>query len=219
MATKFKHKSRKCSGANRLFSRNLGVPVTRAVGSKPAEPPKPAERLPDAIFGTTDAGSWSGNRTVAAAATNTKSNSMLFREAKTADIKQIQVVRNAVKENRLSDPSRVTDSDCEEFIRIRGKGWVCEVQGRIVGFAIADLRENNIWALFVHPEFEGMGIGKQLHDTMLDWYFSQTKTAVWLGTMPNTRAETFYRKRGWTEVGSHGNGEIKFLMTYERWVK
>ena len=94
-----------------------------------------------------------------------------------------------------------------------------KIDKHIVGFAIADLKENNIWALFLDPEFEGKGIGQLLHNTMLDWYFSQTKTTVWLGTGFNTRAEKFYRKAGWTEVGTHGPKEIKFEMTYDDWVK
>ena len=49
---------------------------------------------------------------------------------------------------------------------------------------------------------------------MLDWYFNQTKNNVWLGTSPNTGAETFYRKSGWTQIGIHGKGEIKFEMTF-----
>ena len=142
---------------------------------------------------------------------------MIFREATTNDIPQIQIVRNSVKENMLSDPALVSDKDCEEFLTERGKGWVCELAKRIVGFAIADIKENNIWALFLHPEFEKKGIGKKLYDTMLGWYFSQTKTTVWLGTAPNTRAEQFYRKCGWKEIGTHGKGEIKFEMSYKDW--
>ncbi|MBN4057882.1 GNAT family N-acetyltransferase [Olleya sp. AH-315-K02] len=144
---------------------------------------------------------------------------MIFREAKAADIKQIQIVRNSVTENTLSSPDLVTDKDCLEFINRRGKGWVCEIGNQIVGFSIADLKDKNIWALFLIPEFEKKGIGKKLHKIMLDWYFEQTKSNVWLGTSPKTRAETFYRKAGWTEIGIHGNGEIKFEMTYENWKK
>lgn len=142
---------------------------------------------------------------------------MSIREAKINDIQQIQIVRNSVKENRLSNPNLVTDEDCEEFITVRGKGWVCELNNKIVGFAIADLKDHNIWALFLKPEYEKQGIGKQLHDTMLDWYFKQTMNTVWLGTAPGTRAETFYRKAGWAETGTHGKGEIKFEMTYINW--
>lgn len=142
---------------------------------------------------------------------------MKIREANIHDIKKIQIVRNSVKENTLSDPNLVTDKDCEEYITERGKGWVCEIDNRIVGFAIADLKENNIWALFLHPDFEGKGIGQLLHRTMLDWYFKQTKEKVWLGTAFNTRAEQFYRKAGWEEAGTHSSKEIKFEMTYEEW--
>ena len=142
---------------------------------------------------------------------------MIFREAHADDIPQIQIVRNSVKENMLSDPALVTDGDCEEFITRRGKGWVCVIDQTITGFAIVDLKENNIWALFVHPDFEKQGIGRHLHDTMLDWYFNRKTETVWLGTSPHTRAETFYRKAGWTETGIHGKGEIKFEMTFECW--
>jgi GNAT superfamily N-acetyltransferase len=142
---------------------------------------------------------------------------MEIREARIEDIPQIQVVRNAVKENTLSDPNLVTDQDCEEFLFERGKGWVCEIDKQIVGFSIVDLKENNIWALFLDPDFENQGIGRKLHDVMLDWYFKQTKENVWLGTSPNTRAEIFYRKSGWNEIGTHGKGEVKFEMSFENW--
>lgn len=142
---------------------------------------------------------------------------MIIREANLNDIQQIQVVRNAVKENTLSTPSMVTDEDCRVFLTERGKGWVAEVEEEIVGFAIADLAGHNIWALFVHPAFDRQGIGRELHDTMLNWYFNQTDKTVWLGTAPGTRAARFYRAAGWREVGTHGRGEIKFEMTYADW--
>lgn len=143
---------------------------------------------------------------------------MIIREARVEDIPQIQVVRNSVKENTLSNPDFVTDKDCEEFMTVRGKGWVCEINGKITGFSIVGLRENNIWALFVDPDFEKKGIGKKLHDIMLDWYFTQTNEKVWLGTSPDTRAELFYRKAGWYETGMHAKNEIKFEMTFENWI-
>ena len=143
---------------------------------------------------------------------------MTFREARIGDIEEIQKVRNAVKENVLSDPGLVTNTDCEIFLTVRGKGWVCEIDQKIVGFAIADLKENNIWALFMDPQFERRGIGRQLHKMMLEWYFSQTQKTVWLGTAFNTRAEAFYRKAGWKEAGTNGPKEIRFEMTYKDWM-
>jgi GNAT superfamily N-acetyltransferase len=142
---------------------------------------------------------------------------MIFREALAADIPQIQFVRHAVKENVLSDPALVTDADCENYLTQRGKGWVCVADNKLVGFAIADLKYHNIWALFVLPEQEHNGIGTTLQQMMLNWYFSQTKEKVWLSTSPGTRAEAFYRKAGWKEKGKYGKGEILFEMTVERW--
>ncbi len=144
---------------------------------------------------------------------------MTIREATVNDIAQIQIVRNAVKENMLSDPALVSDEDCREFITVRGKGWVCDVEGKVVGFAIVDMKDHNIWALFVTPSFEKRGIGKALHDTMLHWYFAQTEQPVWLGTAPGTRAEGFYRSAGWSETGMHGKGELKFELTADQWTE
>ena len=146
-------------------------------------------------------------------------DSLNFREAKPKDINQIQVIRNSVRENMLTAPGLVTDEHCLDYITNRGKGWVCEIDNRIIGFSIADLKERNVWALFVHPNHEKKGVGKQLQKIMLDWYFDQTSDAVWLSTDPGTRAETFYRKCGWTEIGTQGNGEIRFEMTHHNWNK
>ncbi len=59
---------------------------------------------------------------------------MVIGEAKIEDIKQIQIVRNSVNENKLSPPSKVTDKDCAEYLQERGKGWVSVIGHQIVGF-------------------------------------------------------------------------------------
>src|SRR4051812_18116985 len=104
---------------------------------------------------------------------------MLLREAKTGDISQMQVVRNAVKENTLSDPALVPDKDVEDYINNRGKGWVCEIDKTIVGFSIVSVSDHNVWALFIQPGYESMGIGQLLHDEMMNWYFDQTAETIW----------------------------------------
>ena len=142
---------------------------------------------------------------------------MNFREATIQDIPQMHTIRIAVKENILPDPSMIKEEDYANFLTVRGKGWVCEIEKEIVGFAIIDLKEKNIWALFVHPAHERKGVGKRLQQIMLDWYFENNDETVWLGTSPGTRAENFYRRAGWKDVGKRANGEIKFEMTKEEW--
>lgn len=144
---------------------------------------------------------------------------MKFRVAAISDIASIQKVRNSVKENRLSNPGLITDLVVEDFITKRGKGWVCEMNSKIVGFAIVDLQESNIWALFIHPDYEKRGIGKKLQQIMLDWFFSNSDNTLWLSTSPGTRAEAFYLNSGWVNKGKYGIGEIKFEMNLKNWAK
>ena len=144
---------------------------------------------------------------------------MVFRHAETSDIKHMQLIRNAVKENVLSDPALVPDEAVEKYINQRGKGWVCLDLGIMAGFCIADLVNDNIWALFVLPGMEGKGIGRKLQTIMLDWYFNHDKSTVWLSTEKDSRAERFYRLTGWKEAGPYGKNEIKFTMSKENWQK
>jgi ribosomal protein S18 acetylase RimI-like enzyme len=142
---------------------------------------------------------------------------MIIREAILSDIPGMQFVRNAVKENTLSDPARIPDSAYIDYLITRGKGWVAVIDEQICGFAIADLKTNSIWALFIDPAFEAKGIGKKLHTEMMNWYFSQTRTPVWLSTGAQTRASEFYKKQGWSFTGITASGEEKFEMSFEKW--
>jgi len=94
---------------------------------------------------------------------------------------------------------------------------VCDAGSRIVGFSIIDLQDRNVWALFVDPHFEKMGIGRRLHEDMLAWYFSRTDATLWLSTAPGTRAERFYRAAGWKNAGLHKKTELRFELTADEW--
>lgn len=142
---------------------------------------------------------------------------LTYRTGLISDIDQILSVRNSVKENKLSDPNAITKSDCEHFMQNVGKTWVCEMSTIVIGFSMMDVIDNRVWALFIQPEYEKMGIGKELHFLMMDWYFSQKTENAWLGTTPNTRAEGFYKKLGWKHIGNYGTDEIKFEMTLKKW--
>lgn len=135
---------------------------------------------------------------------------MQFREAQVTDIPQMMEIRNSVKENQLSDPALISFDDYSTFISNRGKGWISLEDELVTGFAVVDLVEHNVWALFVRPGYEGNGIGTILQQLLLTWYFQQTSHPVWLSTSPGTRAEKFYRKSGWKETGVYGKGEIRF---------
>ncbi len=133
-------------------------------------------------------------------------------QATLADIPDMHRIRMAVRENVLADVSRVTFSDYEKMIATDGRGWVCRVDGIICGFSFADLAEKSIWALFVSPSHEGLGIGRLLHDRAVAWLFGQGLQTIWLTTAPGTRAEKFYLAKGWIFVGDEGNGDRRLQL-------
>ena len=75
--------------------------------------------------------------------------------------------------------------------------------------------KKNVWALFVHPDYEKQGIGRKLHDHLLQWYFTQTSESLWLSTAKGTRAEKFYKTAGWQEDGLIKTSEILFRFHFK----
>ena len=137
-----------------------------------------------------------------------------YREATAEDIPAMTVVRFAVRENRLSDPTWLTQQMWLDGLAASGNAnsFVCERDGRIVGFAIGRLRERDIWALFVDPASEGLGIGKKLLDLISAGMFEQGIDEIILGTGVDTRAEAFYRRQGWQSGELSAKGEREFRL-------
>lgn len=142
---------------------------------------------------------------------------MRIRLATLEDIPQMHRVRMSVRENRLRDPATVTLASYPQMLVEHGRGWVCEVNDSLAGFAVIDLRHANVWALFVDPAHEGYGVGRALHDAMVDWFFATGRERLWLTTEPATRAQRFYERAGWRHTGLVANGEARYELTRAEW--
>jgi GNAT superfamily N-acetyltransferase len=118
-------------------------------------------------------------------------------------------IRFAVQENRLADPTLVTDEDYAWFEEYPGI-WVWDESGQILGFSASDTRDGTIWALFVDPASERRGIGRALFDEACDTLRRSGHRTAMLTTDPGTRAERFYRAAGWKAVGTSSRGELIF---------
>ncbi len=105
-------------------------------------------------------------------------------KATTEDIPALHTIRMAVRENVLRNPGLVTTADYIRYLTTDGKGWLFEENGEIKGFAIVNTRAHEVWALFVHPDVEGRGIGRRLHDAMLEWYFEYFEETLRLVQRP-----------------------------------
>lgn len=125
---------------------------------------------------------------------------ILVRPALATDITAIFAIRTAVKENPLSleqlTEMGITPDAILEMLVIPDCIWVAEVNEIAAGFAIADKEEGSIFALFVLPEYEGLGLGGQLMDHAETALFQQY-TQIWLETDSLSRAAAFYQRRGW----------------------
>jgi GNAT superfamily N-acetyltransferase len=134
----------------------------------------------------------------------------MLRRATPIDIPRIFEIRDSVRENILSDPSRVTPADVAWFVE-NGPVWVWqEPDGVVAGFAAGDPRDGWVWALFVAPGHEGKGIGRALLKATCGRLREAGHRSATLSTDPGTRAERHYRADGWTVTGTNAKGELIF---------
>jgi ribosomal protein S18 acetylase RimI-like enzyme len=140
----------------------------------------------------------------------------VIRRATEADLPRIAEIRFSVRENRLSDPSRVPPEMVTWFLDNPGfRVW--EEGGRVRGFAAHDPRDGSIWALFVDPEDERRGIGSALLEDELALLREAGAGRIWLTTDPASRAAGFYRRRGFVQEGLTSSGHEEILVLHGSW--
>ena len=135
-----------------------------------------------------------------------------YRTATAADIEAMSAIRNAVSENRLSDPSRVTTAMYHDYLARCGRSWVGEEDGVIAGFSSADKSDGSIWALFIDQAQEGRGIGTALLALAVDYLFAEGHEKIVLSTGAATRADAFYAARGWQRGAMKNAVEVSYTL-------
>ena len=134
----------------------------------------------------------------------------MIRLATLSDIPRLMEIRGSVRENRLSDPSRVTLADYRWHV-MHAPIHVWEEDRVIKGLSAGDPRDGSIWALFVDPRFEGRGIGQALISAACSAVAAAGHRVARLSTEAGTRAERFYLRNGWLAKGYTESGEIIFI--------
>jgi|SRR5579883_1205934 len=103
----------------------------------------------------------------------------VLRQAMGSDLPELLRVRRAASENRSSSLA-IPQDQLVEALESTGRGWVIELDGKVVAFAIGDALTGSIWALFVDPPHRGRGYGRRLHDTVVEWLWSRGHDRIWL---------------------------------------
>ena len=86
------------------------------------------------------------------------------------------------------------------------EGWVCEVDAKVVGFAMGNRNTGEFWIIAVLPEYERRGIGSKLYTLTEDWLRSLGWKEAWLAVLQDLQitAYSFFRKRGWVDDEMRG---------------
>ena len=103
----------------------------------------------------------------------------------------------------------ITPESVRGMIATTHRGWLCEVDGKAVGFAMGNQATGEMWVIAVLKEFEGNGIGKHLLGLVEDWLFSHEWNEIWLTTDRDEtiRAIGFYRHLGWEDWKMEPEGD------------
>jgi GNAT superfamily N-acetyltransferase len=135
-----------------------------------------------------------------------------IRAASLRDVGAMHRLRNSVRENRLSEATDISEASYLPYIAVRS-AWIAESDAGVAGFAAIDAAAAKVWALFVAPEAEGAGVGRALHDHMLEWAGQQGIESLSLSTEDGSRAVQFYTRAGWKRVCTTADGEVHFVRT------
>ncbi len=139
-----------------------------------------------------------------------------LRRAVAADVPAMFEIRTSVRENHLSLEQLaelgITPDTLPAMLDGNGRGWVALEEGRAVAFAMADAQAQTVFAMFVRPGHEGLGLGRRLMAEAEAWLFEQGCDAIELLTdaRPDVRANGFYRHLGWADGGIQSDGQVLF---------
>ncbi len=143
----------------------------------------------------------------------------VFRQMSVTDIPAAFHVRTSTVENALTvleleEEYALTPGTLAEAMQGSAGGWVCEVDGQVVGFAMGDSDSGELTVIAVLPAFERCGIGKRLLAEVEAWLFESGHDELWLVTTRDTtlRAYGFYVSRGWISTGEIVEGDEKFVL-------
>src|ERR1700723_4078699 len=132
-----------------------------------------------------------------------------LRQATTFDLPRISKVRHGTAENRLEDPSLVTPAEVAWYLN-EAIFLVSEDDAEIQGFLCANHQTGYVWALFVIDGAQGRGHGAALLNEAIERLRQAGHRQAFLTTGKDTKAEAFYRSRGWMQTGVHRRGEGGF---------
>lgn len=111
---------------------------------------------------------------------------------------------NAYSATALAAIGITLESWCEGIRNKSSPGFVCLDDEKIVGMSFWDSQSGEVLVVAVLPEYENLGIGKNLLQRSLTEIEQHGHRRSFLGCnpSPSSRSYGFYRKLGWVTTGT-----------------
>ena len=149
------------------------------------------------------------------------STNFRYRLAVPGDVYECLVIRGRTRQNPASEELLrslgITSESWAENIRSGAlPGHVCIVDEDIVGFCFGIRETGEIQVLAVLPDFEKLGIGRELLNRTSEELAKLGHTRLFLGCSPDPRSRSygFYRHLGWRSTGTYDQHGDEILEIY-----
>ncbi|MBK5476785.1 GNAT family N-acetyltransferase [Pseudomonas sp. TH21] len=139
----------------------------------------------------------------------------LIRVATTDDIDTLFAIRTSVVQNHLSREQMaglgITPQVLADTIQAAPCVWIAEVEGQPVAFAMVDLAQGEVFAMFVLPSHERLGLGRQLMAVAEAALFKHHQRLFLITDGgADIRANGFYQRLGWSVVGRVEGDDVRY---------
>ncbi|OIN45320.1 GNAT family N-acetyltransferase [Pseudomonas azotoformans] len=139
----------------------------------------------------------------------------LIRAATQDDVDTLFTLRTSVVQNHLSVEQMaelgITPEVLADSIREAPCVWIAEVDGRPVAFSMVDLATGEVFAMFVLPSHENLGLGRRLM-AVAEAALFEHHDRLFLITdgRDEIRANGFYQRLGWTLTAQVEDGDVRY---------
>ena len=139
----------------------------------------------------------------------------LIRTATQDDVNTLFAIRTSVVQNHLSVEQMadlvITPKALADSIRAAPCVWIAEVDGQPAGFSMVDLAGGEVFAMFVLPTHENLGLGRQLMAVAEAALFEHHERLFLITDgRDGIRANGFYQRLGWAVVGQVEGGDVRY---------
>ena len=139
----------------------------------------------------------------------------LIRVATLDDIDTLFAIRTSVVQNHLSREQMsdlgITPQLLADSIRQAPCVWLAEVDGQPAAFSMVDLAGGEVFAMFVLPTYEGLGLGRRLMAVAEAALFERHETLFLITDgRDEIRANGFYQRLGWAKVDQVDGDDVRY---------